>query len=240
MSEQLVSYNGKVENENLKYLTVLQDSAFLLGFDDLEATKYGRVIKFINDNFPKIGYKDLHKAFELYTAEKLNDYLPKDFKHFGKFSAELISKVLNAYFKYKADFEPKEKPIAIPQQTETWKIKQMEKETKTMLVDLYEKYVNEEPYKIYVPKVYVDLLKKYNVLVEYQLTEKDLRATIREINEDQVHNDYVIDSIKKGGISLDNVMLVNHAQRIKDIKSIELTFKLIKENGVDLRKLFEL
>jgi len=124
--------------------------------------------------YSSLSIQSIKLAFDMLAVGQLDDYLPKDRNqqpeknHFGEFSFEFYTRVLNAYVKRSADVWGKVR-LNLPQQKNIISLEEQNKNKQAIIDDIYQAF---DDYKNNNIKPYFHLQVHFNYLLEAGLIEK--------------------------------------------------------------------
>lgn len=199
--------------------------------------------------YTSLSVNSIKLAFDMLAVGQLDDYLPKDRNqqpdknHYGEFSFEFYTRILNAYVKKSADVWGKVR-LCLPKKEEVIS-EQQRKENKNNLVnDLYEAFYN---YKINKIEPSFDLAVHFNELISLGLLEKKKYSSK---SVDAAYKRLLVDShISKSerrkmkeeyAFKRKTHKLEIEAQRIENNKTMAAYFEKLITEGKDIREFLKL
>jgi len=191
------------------------------------AYEAGRFLKLLKDYYSSMTYKEVENAFELLMAGHLDEYLPKngqgqaDKGHYQSFSAEFITKVLNAYKQYSRKTWSKVYkllPEIAAEVSEKDKRESMDHLIKT-IVKCFKNHKEGLPYSFIMPQVIVTELIKVGAMKEKPVIteEHKNKAFLYTVQNSNSKNEK--DRIKK--LRIDGFVEPRVASNAKNMASAE-------------------
>ena len=204
-----------------------------------EAFRFYDLLKKYYSNYTLI---EIKTAFELALVGELDEYLPKDrnglpdHSAYQTFSAEFITKILNAYKKYRGKVwgkVNKESAKLDPPKKDS-EIKVYKATFERILKEEFEKFKKGESYEFMFPVVYADYLVELGIIENRELSEKDLKRAYHRIARKQNGNEYEVNSILKTmNKETKHETLIAEANRFKSLDLIRGAFELMKKKKMD-------
>lgn len=209
-----------------------------------------RFFKLLREHYDKLTYKEVEMAFELSITGKLDDYLPRngrgepDKSHYQSFNAEYVSKILNAYIKYKNKLWGKINHLTPAEQRQITEAEK--KETNSFFIseikNRFERFVSTgekeeflEPYSIYIMLRNSGLINE-----EIKITNEEKSLAFRQYLQNSNFTGILKDQLNKAFESESEHPSLNAVFRTaKYSKAIWAAFeqcKQKKQNIVDLLK----
>jgi hypothetical protein len=210
-----------------------------------------RVQELLIKYYSQLSVSEIKLAFELLLIGELDDYLPvnrhnePDRNHYGEFSADYVTKVLNAYKKRKnaANANVNKAIGALPEP------EMPDQEKQALNADFakrcYQTFIDykakkEQP-QWYFNRFIYQYLKKIGVeCASMEVTNDDLiRARTEYLINRDTNNYEKTYIISLGDKFKDHKSIVSQAASVREIKAVKETFDLIIKNKINLKTLIE-
>lgn len=201
--------------------------------DNARYTK-SRFYQTITKYYSGLSIESIKLAFDMLAIGQLDDYLPKDRNqqpeknHFGEFSFEFYTRVLNAFVKKSSDVWGKVR-LSLPKVENTISLEERNKNTNFIIREIWSAFDNYKANKI---EPAFDLEVYLNQLIESGLLEKH-KATAKTINK--AYNKLLIDIyISK----IERTKMIAEFQHKRKTNKLEMEAQRI-ENNLTIQKYFD-
>lgn len=199
-----------------------------------EAYTKSRFYQTLTKYYSNLSIQSIKLAFDMLAIGQLDDYLPKDRhqqpekNHFGEFSFEFYTRVLNAYVKKSSDVWGKVR-LSLPKVQNVISLEEQNKNTNFIISEIWNSFDN---YKTNIVEPAFDLEVYLNQLIESGLVEKH-KPTAKTVNK--AYNRLLIDLyISK----LEKKKMIAEFEHKRKTHKLEMEAQRI-ENNLTIQKYFD-
>lgn len=237
----------ELTNEVLQTVKFIARDIGIKNFEGEDARYYGtRFVTTLKDYYGDLTYREVEVAFELLSAHKLDDFLPRngqgqpDRSHYQTFSSEFVGKVLNAFKAYKNQVWKKANGLKVSEE-KTYSEEQKLELRQAFIMGICEQFdkYKEEGTKPSFPVSFlvVEELQRAGLIKDsIKITEKDRRLAVHKILNNNSFSKYDKSNIKnrfeekKPDKTVDAYATIRAHER-----TIIQAFDSMIQSGIDIR-----
>ena len=216
------------------------------GIKRIEQYEVTRIYDILRKHYFKLSLYEIKLAFEYAWVGKLDDYLPKDREgnpdrnHYQQFSIEYLSKIVNAYMKFRAKTIHKAVNLLPEKKTEITEEERI-RNRKLVRLDMYRCFLRYKHSGIFeirgiiiIEHLLYELLERNDFIGQIEINNND-KWDAFEIVMKRISNQLMKESVNR--MKIDHPEVVDSAYFIARRRVIRESFDRMIKDGIDFKNI---